>query len=427
VTALTPNPAVPTQGSTPWIRMGWAVFILAILWASLNIPRFSDQRMEKGVVWHPRLFPYYFQTNVDATLELSTALGWPEYYKVAPNRVNRPVVYALIAGLREFVASPLVSLAAGKDAGSKTWGPWTVRDHLLTYFIWIVLNLGMLTLSALMFHRLVRSHFGGMTGSLAAILLLSSPILLLSLREIHLTMYHLLVGMACLAFWHAVLLGGPMSKTRLAWLSLGIGALFLGKFCFNVFAAGALLCLLAGQWRKLFLILPAVALPTAVWFLMTKPLGYVYGVSEVSDCGAGVWLLQVESFGNLLREIAAFLSQWFKCLGESASVFHLPFAALGAYGLWKNGGRMFLGVALLAALVDMGFYFLVHRNNANYGMSTLLFFFVLVALGIQSALVRVGSRWPVFASGRFAAVTAVALILAIQLALNWRQLPQYGG
>jgi hypothetical protein len=421
----------------------WAVFLGALVWASANIPRFSGQVPEKGVVFHPRLFPYYFQSNIDAPLELSTAIGFPEYYKVAPNRVNRPVVYAIIAGVREAIASPLVTLFAGKDAGRQAWGAWTVRDYLLTYGIWMVFNLGLLLACAALYHRMARAHFDSLTASLAVMMMLSSPIVLLSLREIHLGVYHLFVGLACLAFWHAVLLGvpagipagvagseavrRPLSNPALIAASLAIGVLFLGKFCFNGFGAGLLLCLWMKQGRKLLLILPALATPTALWIPLTKVLGYTYGVSEVQDFGAGVWLLQVGSVSGLLREIASFLALWAKCASENLSAAHVFLAAVGAVSLWKKGRRAFLAVALLAILVDMGFYFLLHRVNANYVMSSLIFLFVPAAEGLIVLLQASGTRLPWIASDRFRAIAAVAILLALQFALNLRQLPHYAG
>lgn len=423
----------------------------------MNIPRFSGQVPENGVVQHPRLFPYYFQSNIDAPLELSSSIGFPGYYKIQPNRVNRPVVYGFIAGLREWVASPLVSLVAGKDAGRQSWGMWTARDYLLTYAIWMAVNLAFLLICALAYHRLIRAHFDSMTASLAAMLMLSSPIVLLSLREVHLGVYHLLVGVACLVFWHAVLLGvevgvgvgmgaggpewkggadrRPLSRVELILASLGIGVLFLGKPCINGFALGFALCILMGQARKLAWILPCVAFPTVAWILAAKALGYVYGVTEIKDFGAGVWILEVGSVSNLLREVAAFLALWIRCMGENVSLAHLPFAALGLIVLWKKRPRRFLSVAALAVLADLGFYFFVHRVNANYVMSTLLFFFVLVAEGIRTAVSVFAtssesaftSRWAPRFRAPIPAIIALALLLAIQFALNARQLPQYGG
>jgi hypothetical protein len=446
-----------SSAGTTWPhKAAWTVFIAILFWASMNIPRFSGQVPENGVVSHPRLFPYYFQSNIDAPLELSTSIGFPGYYKIQPNRVNRPVVYGFIAGLRGWVADPLVSLFAGKAAGRQSWGMWTARDYLLTYSIWMAVNLAFLLICAAAYHRLVRSHFDSFTASLSVMLMLSSPIVLLSLREVHLGVYHLLVGVACLVFWHAVLLGvgegvrkgvgkgvgegvsgpgwkdgadrRPFTRAELILASLGIGVLFLGKPCINGFALGFALCVLMGQARKLAWILPCVALPTVAWVFAARALGYVYGVTEVKDFRAGVWILDVGSVSNLLHEMTAFLALWFKCMGENVSLAHLPFAALGLIALWKKGPRRFLAVAALAALADLGFYFFVHRVNANYGMSTLLFFFVLVAEGIRST-----TGWTARFRGMIQmptpipALIAIVLLLAIQFALNARQLPHYGG
>lgn len=403
--------------------IGWSLLALILIGASLHIPLFSGQDPAKGVVSHPRLFPYYFQSNVDAPLELSSSLGFPRYYKLVNNRVNRPVVYGFIAGAREAIVEPVLRVALGPDDGPR-WGRWTPREYLATYGLWFLLNWLLIAAVAVGIFRLARAHFGPRAAAYAAVMFLSAPIVVLSAREIHLGAFHVAVAFGCIAFWHRVLLGNP-SAAATAFASVGIGVLLLGKPCLDGFGAGVLICLWLGQWRKLPLIFAGAALPTVAWYLAVKAAGYPYSVGEI-QFGAGIWLLEVRSFGGFLSEIRSFARDWLHCLGENVSLAHLPLAAFGAWVLRGDArGRAFLAVTLLAFVSATGFYFVVHRAHGVYVMLPLYFFYVLAGVGLKEIATRITERRPVDAA--WAGYAALGMLLAIQLALNLRQLPQYGG
>lgn len=414
-------------------RIGWTLLALILIGASLHIPIFSGQDASKGVVAHPRLFPYYFQTNIDAPVELSSSLGFPAYYKIAPNRVNRPVVYGGIAAVREGIAEPALLLILGPDDGPR-WGRWTAREYLATYALWFLFNWILIAAVAIWIYRLAKAHAGSEAASFTAILFLSSPIVLLSAREIHLGAFHMFVAIACAGFWHAVLLGAPidagsarraLSGASLALASFGLGVLFLGKPCLDGFGAGLLAALWMRRFRNLPLILACAALPTLLWMAAVKAAGYPYAVGEVKF-GAGVWLLDVEGPVAFLGEVAEFSRQWMHCLGENVSLAHLPLAAFGAWTLrTRPEGRALLAASLLAMVSAAGFYFIVHRANGVYVMFPLYFFFLLAAVGLKEIATRIAAANP--ARAAWTVPAAFATLLAIQLMLAWRQLPQYAG
>ncbi|GEM_PF-6299691 len=410
--------------------VGWACLVLVLCATSISIPIFSRQDPAKGSVTNPRLFPFYYQTNADAPMELATALGFPGILRTMPYRINRPTEYAVLAAVRGLLIKPILGILWKKDGTQAMWGQWPARDYLCTYAIWMAMNLALILAAAALYHGMVKLQFGSLHATLAAILMLSSPIVVLSLREVHNGPFHIFGGVATFAFWHAVLVN-RISTGRIIGLALGMGLLYLGKPCLNSFATGLLLCLWLGQGRKLFFILPAVALPTLVWMLVVRSVGLHYTVSDVSTFGAGVWIFQMGSPTGLLRETWMFLSSWSRVLGEDLYAPVLVLAVLGAWSFWRNGRRPFLWLALFSVGVDMAFYFLLHRVNAVYGMNTLILFFVLAAEGMVAAI-RGMSDW--LASSRrirlgapAQAVLCVLLTLALQLALNFRQLPLYGG
>lgn len=405
------------------IRAGWAVLTALVLAAAMYIPVFSGQDPAKGQVGHPRLFPFYYQTNQDAPMELATALGFPGIYRTIPDRINRPTEYAILAGI-SLAIKPVVDLVLPGDGREAMWGRWPARDYLTTYAIWVALNLALILAALVLYHRMAARHFDPLRARLASIMMLTSPIVLLSLRESHNGAYHIFAGMATFAFWHAVLLD-DMPLKKMVPAALGIGLLYLGKPCINGFGTGLLLCLWLGQARKLAIILPAAALPTLLWMGAVKTMGLQYTVSDVTAFGAGVWIFRMDAAG-LAREAGLFLATWFRTLGENVYLPLVAFAGLGAWSLWRSGRRMILGVFALSIAVDMAFYFLLHRMHAVYGMNSLAPFFVTAAEGLVYAIAggaRAGSRL----SAPVRAVLCVLVVLALQLALNFRQLPRYGG
>lgn len=351
--------------------------------------------------------------------------------------MNRPVVYGAVAAARAGLAEPLMRLALPAGAGARRWGLWTERQYLATYSIWIALNLILIAGACVVAHRLVRFHFGALTADLSAALLLSSPIVLLSAREIHLGAFQIFVAVASLAFWHAALLGlparsadgaeglRPLSARGLAAASLGLGVLFLGKPCLEAFALGALLAAWTGRARKLPLILAGAAAPSLAWYLAVKAAGYPYAVGEVRDCGAGIWIWDVDSASGFFREAGLFAAAWGRALAEDMSLAQAPFAALGARALARTAkGRAFLALGGMMAAANAAFYFLVHRSHAVYAAPTLAFYSVPAAIGLGTAATWITKRIPRAVPAAFA---AFALLLLIQAALAARQLPRYGG
>jgi hypothetical protein len=401
----------------PWIPAAAAALAL-----SLSIPLLSAQRPENAVVGYAPLFPVYFQTNVDAPLELSTCLGFPGYFREDPYRVSRPVLYALVAGARA-LARPL----AGR--GDLLWGRWPARDYLLTYGFWLLANFALVLAALRMAYRLAAARLGVDRGAAACLMLLFSPIVLLAMREIHLNALHFFLGLAGLAFWHVVFTR-DLSAARLFLLSLALGLGFLGKPALQGFLAGLALCPFLGKSRKLALILPGVLLPAALWYLAARALGFHYGVPEVSHWKAGIWIFEA-GWPGFWREFGWYAVAWFHALHETIGIPHLAFAAAGGFFIARERPA-FLRLGLLIAATDFAFYFLVHRVHAVYYMNTAFVVFLLAAEGMARAavhLARLAARRG-FASDagenpRPRWVFAAAL--AIQAAVCLRQLPLYPG
>lgn len=414
------------------MRIAWGAAFLLILALSWCIPLFSDQDPRGGTLSYPPLHPVYFQSNQDAPLEIQTCLGFPAYFREQPYRISRPTYYAALAGLRDFLLDPLARLVMG-DKGPR-WGAWSARETLITYFLWLFANAACVAGACLMGYRLLAARLPSAAASLAVLMLLSTPIVLLAMREIHLNAYQILTALACLAFWDAAL-AGRLSTRGLIAASLLLGLLFLGKPNLNLFGAGAALCLWLKQGRKLLLVVPLLALPTLLWMGAAKAMGLSWSVPEVTHWKAGVWIIEAGP-ALAFREFLAYVRDWFRVLGESLTPVHVLLAAIGGRSLWKgnlNGTipgrspRALLALAALLAAADFAFYFLVHRVHAVYYVGTLLGIFALAALGLlrlaDLLAARLGPSADPAARTRWALASAVLL----QAILLTGQLPAYPG
>lgn len=52
-----------------------------------------------SVIYHPQLFPLYYQTNSDSPIGLQSSLGFPFFFRESQYRVNRPLVIGITAGV----------------------------------------------------------------------------------------------------------------------------------------------------------------------------------------------------------------------------------------------------------------------------------------------------------------------------------------
>jgi hypothetical protein len=415
----------------------WVAAFLSCIALSWSIPLFSGTDPASGTLHHPRLHPVYFQSNEDAQLEIQTSLGFPGYFHEQPYRISRPTFYAALAGAREFLIEPAAVLLFGE--AKVRWGNWSARETLITYFLWLLANAACVAGACLLAYHLLSERILPAQSGLAVFLLLSAPIVLLAMREIHLNAFQVLTSLACLAFWNSALRGRPRLPA-LAAQALLLGILFLGKPSLSLFGAGAFLALLLGRGRSLLLILPLVALPSLLWMAAMRALGYTWSVPEVTHWKAGVWILEA-GWAGTLRELAIYVRDWAKVLQESLTPIHLLLAGFGAWSLRKgntrdtvspdlpstSAGRRLLALAALLAAADFAFYFLVHRVHAAYYAGTLLGIFACAAVGAVRLADILASRLRPGSGPALRYATALVLLLLIQAMLLVRQLPRYPG
>lgn len=399
------------------------ITLILIIGISFLIPVFSKTDMDP-CVYHPRLYPYYYQTNTDAAMVLMSANGYPEYLFEVPLLINRPLPPAVVSGIRRAIVGPLLSIFLPREARGLMWGRWSAADSLTSYTLWIIMNIFCVAASAFMLYRVCSVFFNRNVSYSAAVMLLTTPIVIFSLRELHYTAFALMIITGSLYFWLEVRKHQDSLCTVIL-LSFLMGFLFLGKLAVSTFLCGCLLYLLFA--KKKVMIVPIIvfsSLPTILWMTLIGITGQSYSAPETR------FLAWVGEGSSILFYISKtgryFLDQWIPSLWENTGILHIPFAVIGIREIRRDKKRKLLPGFVLFALVDFLFYLLIHRTHAIYGLHTMVFYFVVTARGIvwfAGYLQRMFPKWipenPI--------VTSISILVLIQAQINFLQLPLYGG
>lgn len=412
--------SLPVRNRTAFFLLAGTLCAMAVL--SLCIPLFTRaQDHADSSIFHPKLFPLYYQTNSDAPIGIQSSLGFPLFYRESQYRVNRPLVIGSAAGIRA-VAVPILKVLLPKKAFSVMWGGRRAIDILSTYFAWIFLNIVFTGCAALLLFNAFKPLFGPGVALVAALLLLSAPITLLSMREITEGSVQIFIASASLFFWQRVIMGKE-SLSRLLLLSFGIGLLFTGKLAVTTFATGALLCLFSQKRKNLVVIIPCVTLPMLCWIATIFIMGIPFSLNEID--GNKTALLSIASPSSVPR-ILAFAQSWTSVLCEDGLLVQLPFAVLGYYQLYKNRSRLLWLVPVFAG-VDFCFFFALNRAHAVYGIHTMVFYFPAVAVGILTLSRWIVSKTRISIIRNNEPLVAAMIVLALQFLLIAGTIPGYGG
>lgn len=393
---------------------------------SLLIPLFSSVKSPMPSIVNPSLYPFYYQTNSDAPVEIRTALGFPEVFRTESYRVNRPLVYGIIAGIRNTCISPMAHGLVPEKLKSIHWGRYSAIDILMTYFLWTALNILLTFLACTMALRVFAVFFDDIVSLGASLILVTTPIAILGLREIQYGAFELFLIVASLRFWQIVLMSNER-PIKIILLSLGIGVLFTGKIAISTFTAGCVLCALSKNRRLLLLIVPLAAIPPVLWAVACTTQGIPFVVSECVNYSAPLGRFAHGFHAHLIGNIIHFALLWCKALWEDTGFIHTPFFAIGLYCMIKSGKNRILLVAALFALVNALFYFTLDRTHAVYGMHTMLFYFPIVALGVSETISFFCKRRGTSLDDRTRFSLMIGIVFFMQIVNNYIVLPSYGG
>jgi hypothetical protein len=395
-----------------------AFVFAAMIAISIFIPLISNKKDQQiAYVYHPHLYPFYYQTNADAQMELLSSLGFPEYFKTCDLRINRPLILGTIAALRSVVVNVAHVLLPGSDRAQ--WGEYSALSVMITYSLWILINITFIGLAMVACFKAFAPIVGKSEGAVAAVLFCTSPIVLLSIREIGEGSVQILLVALSVLFWKKIFTEN-VSPRRLILLSLVIGILFLGKFAMTTFAAGCCICLFTPKRNLLGLIIFTVIMPMLIWICICSVFGLPFSIAEIAVNAPAIrGALSLSFFQRLM----AFSSLWTSVLAEDGLFLQMPLALLGLFWLVKNKHPLLRFVPIFA-IIDFCFYCILGRTHAVYGLHTMIFYYPLVAVGIVRVSRRLSQKINML---NWEQGIALILALVMQGALIAIVVPGYGG
>jgi hypothetical protein len=403
----------------------FAAVILAATAVSLFIPVFTRVDTVPPSISHPALYPFYYQTNKDSPIELDYSLQFPEIFRTRKYRINRPVIIGTIALLRNFIVGPVVRWILPESVTQIEWGPHRAVDILITYLLWIVLNIVFTFCAVRIFYSLCWRYLSSQVALSAALIFCTAPIVVYGLREIHQIAFEMCIISASLWFWQVIIRETPRKRAVFGYAVL-MGVLFLGKMAVSTFATGALLCLLSDRRKKLLLIVPGICIPSLVWMIVIRLMGMSYVIHELGF-GSGIWIFRLESFTELFVRFVSFSGKWILVLWESTHWIAFPFFIAGIVSLRRRSAIPWGRMLLLFALVDLVFYFLVRFARGSYGIHTMVFYFAVLAEGIWASVEWVHKKYFPRWTPKQVRYAGFGIVVIIQLALNLIRLPSYPG
>jgi hypothetical protein len=329
------------------IALVWTViaFLLGSHLAWLNPrPGFEIYRTLDG-------WPFMWQYNADAGMEIISAAYFPHAFREYPQRINRPLYPVAAWTLGQLVdlaiaparlVLPLPSLSPLERAGAG----------------YILLKLIVHVAGAAALMSLLERRLSPLAAYFATGLVMVHPHTLSYVATFHTT--ELQVFVPVFVLWMAARLGAPDGSRRwwvgLVAASLVTGVLMMGKQNFAVYAALLVWALTRRYWREAFVSVGAFLIPLGVYALFLRAVGLSYSNNEIAAMGQGRWVIDLlrgnpvvayqtladtlVAFGrNAVSFWGAFLLLCFLALGRSdrpLTAAHLWFLFLFAGATWAQ-------------------------------------------------------------------------------------------
>lgn len=348
-----------------------------------------------------------------------TSADFPDYFRINQYRVYRPLLTGIVALARELFVLPVLNKFCNNKS-SVTWGRFPAITIVTTYFIWIILNIIMLSSASLLLYKLYHIFFNRQQSLCATTLMISTPIIILSIREISYGILSFLIAVISFYFWYLVL-NDQISKKKTIIYSLFTGILFLGKLSASTFIGGSILLIFRKKTIRFLVISVFITVPVILWVVYLKAVSIPYVIADL-QYEAGNWFKEIHSLGELLKETYIYFIRWIRILSESTGFIHLPFLFTGFAFLYKKYNSRFVLLSVYIAATDFFFYFLVHRAHAIYCVSTLIMYFAITGYGISFT-----TRFLFSKNNKERPVCSLLITLFIQFITNFLQLPLYAG
>ena len=267
----------PRHSSWPVIVAGlvFLVFLVASHLAWLN-PRPGFEVYRTFDSW-----PFMWQYNADAGMEIISAAYFPHGFETYPQRINRPLYPALawaIGNAGGLVLSPLRATSPLERAAAG----------------YIVLKLVVQWLGVVVSARLLERYMSRTAARVASLFMLLHPFVFAHIATFHTTELQVWVPVFSLwmVFWTAEETGQRYWR-RVLLSAAVIGVLMLGKQNFAVAAALAVWLLGARRWREVLAAVPAFLAPLLLYMAFLRLVGLSYRNNEIAAMEQGIWVLRL--------------------------------------------------------------------------------------------------------------------------------------
>jgi len=402
-------------------RLLYLITIVILFPIALSIPSISKTaHATPAIVEHPALFPVYFQTNTDAIVGLHNSLHFPDEFRTSSYRVNRPLLIGLSALIRHAV-SPLQRMLPTR-LSSMNWGDSRMVDVLVTYAAWLFLNLLLALLTIKMTMTLLTRLIGSTEAFLSTLLFISTPIFLLSMREITEGMVQLTMVSATALLFHSAYTDS-LTKHRLGLASIALGMLLLGKLAITTLVTASFLLLLSRKRARLLILLPCCFAPYLGWVAWLHLAHIPFTLNEVHAYSPA---LTEFATVTLFHRLTSFIPTWWATLAEDGLWLLLPFAIVGTVTAIRNRTPLLFTLPLFG-LTQFIFYAALNRSHAVYGMETLFFINPLAATGMQIAARRIAKTLIKTGTPTHHTIISMIFLLLIQTIILFQVLPRYAG
>lgn len=327
---------------------------------------YSLDSFDKGLLGkvYPLVSDYHI--NCDAAGFVVLAHDFPnDYFRDRTLFINRPVLPFLVHA----IASPLHLVS---------------DSYSMTFIAAIFANFLLFLAAVLLFYALVKKFLSEKAAFLSSFLLIFSPFArgwLIQPETGVFGVFALILSLFLLRRYADF----PFSK-RLIFYSLAIGILILGKMNLGISLFFVICAIIFKRYKEGAIFFALHLVPFALWYLLvTGVWGLSFGMQEVSNFGAGIWIIDMinwplyEIIGELISVFPNFLTSIFYAF------LFLPvaFSILGFY-FWnyKNKSVIYLGLAAAFLM----FFFTLHLYLPRHAFWMFPAIYPMAVFGIDKLL-----------------------------------------
>ncbi len=283
-------------------------------------------------------YPFMWQYNADAGMEILSAAYFPEVFETYPERINRPLYPLLARGFGAVVGialSPITDLSPLERAGAG----------------YIILKLLVHALAGVALWSVLRRWLPWEATLLSLGLMFFHPHTFAHIATFHTTDLQIFVPI--FVAWGGLHLrdvgyqgAGPAGAEtrRRYWLlvpaySLAVGVLMLGKQNYSSYLALLATAVVLRHWKEAVLSFVVHLIPLFLYVGYLSLVGLSYRNNEITGMDQGIWIVDLLAQHPLVV-VGDIWEIFMEFLGNAVRFFHVTlFLAVAALGRWRSIGR----------------------------------------------------------------------------------------